>query len=1575
MANPKITLSAGTSPKEGAIGSYLISLDTAAPVDGLTVYYTTTGTATFNGDYNFTAGANLSAVTANSFTIAAGQTGATLNVTATSDAVLDPNETVILTLATGTGYQIAAVSDSSFAPKTDVSVGAYPLSVISADFNGDGKLDLATANADDDTVSVRLGDGSGGFSGTIEVPVGNSPISIISADFNGDGKLDLATADDYVSVRLGDGSGGFSGTATVSVGDNPTSIISADFNGDGKLDLATANYDSKDVSVRLGDGSGGFSGTATVSVGYRPYSVISADFNGDGKLDLATANGISNNVSVLLGDGSGGFSGTTTVPVGKLPASIISADFNGDGKLDLATANVSSNNVSVRLGDGNGGFTGTTEVPVGYRPYSVISADFNGDGKLDLATTILNFSSAAFVGLGDGSGGFSGTTTVPVSNYPYSSISADFNGDGKPDLAAATYSAAGSNVSVLLNTTVAPSATLIIADVVPPPNNPPIGIVMIDDTTPEQGNVLTASNTLADADSSNGLDAISYTWKTDATVLGTSNTYIVTANEVGKAITVTASYTDGLGNAESVSSQPTSTVRIPVITNHLPTGNVIINDITPEQNQTLSVLSTLADADGLGLITYQWKANGVNIGTGNSYTLTGNEVSKTITVIASYTDGLGKTESVSSSATIAVTEPTSIAVDDGIIITNVGDVSSQGQSVTVQADGKILLGGYIWNYNNFPDFALVRYNSNGSLDTSFDSDGRLTTVVSNGNNEGYSVAVQADGKILLGGWGFVTTGGDFALVRYNSNGSLDISFDGDGKVTTDLGGYDSGYSVAVQADGKILLGGESYNGNGYDSALVRYNTNGSLDTSFGNAGKVTTDQGSSYGFIHSIAVQADDKILLSGYSNSNDLILLRYNSDGSLDTSFDGDGKVTTDLGGSYDYGRSITIQADGKILLGGYSNNYHDSNGYDFALVRYNNDGSLDTSFDGDGKVTTDLGGSYDMSNSVTVQTDGKILLGGSSGSNYDKKNFALVRYNNDGSLDASFDGDGKVTTKMGGSDNQGNSVTIQTDGKILLGGWSGNTDNPDFALVRYNSDGSLDTSFNGLGLGIVNHVPTGTVTIAGNAIKGQTLTASNTLADADGLGVISYLWQANGVNVATGNIYTLTSNEIGKTVTVTARYTDLLGSAESVSSASTVAVTDVYEGGAAAGVTITGTDFITSEQSDTAIFSVKLNSAPTRDVTIDFSSSDISEGIIANSTLKFTSTNWSAEQTFTVTGQNDTVVDGNVAYSINAKLTTLDIFYKSVTTNTLTLTNQDTPIAKTETITGTNSMDILQGTSAPSYILGEAGDDDLSGGAGNDKIYGSYGDDLLFGEDDDDKLYGEQDADYLDGGAGNDTLDGGLGLDTLMGGAGNDIYYLGYDETDIIDDQGLASDVDTVIMPYQLSKYTLPTGIEKGTIAAGTQASNLTGNTSDNALTGNGGKNTLNGAVGRDSLFGGAGNDVLLGGIGNDTLSGGTGKDIFKFNSALTANTDKIADFKPIDDTIQLENAIFTKLTKTGVINGDNFVTATAALDSNDYLIYNKTTGALSYDADGSGAGAGVQIAMLGVNLALTPADFVII
>jgi uncharacterized delta-60 repeat protein len=382
--------------------------------------------------------------------------------------------------------------------------------------------------------------------------------------------------------------------------------------------------------------------------------------------------------------------------------------------------------------------------------------------------------------------------------------------------------------------------------------------------------------------------------------------------------------------------------------------------------------------------------------------------------------------------------------NDGKVTTTIG-VYDYGQSAAIQSDGKIVVAGYSWNGSNY-DFALVRYNTDGSLDNNFDSDGKVTTDFGSSSDRGTSAAIQSDGKIVVAGSSNNGSGFDFALVRYNADGSLDSTFDSDGKVTTDFGStIDEGFSIVIQSDGKILVAGSS-DGSNDDFALVRYNTDGNLDNTFDSDGRVTTDFGSGNDEGISVAIQSNGKIVVAGYSYNGsdyDFALVRYNTDGSLDNTFDSDGKVTTDIGSREDRGFSVALQSDGKIVMAGYSNN---GSNFDFALVRYNTDGSLDNSFDSDGKVITDIGSGDDYGSSAAIQSDGKIVVAGSSyyGSSWD---FALVRYNADGSLDNTFDSDGKVTTDMGGADD-GYSLAIQSDGKIVVAGVSSKTN---FGLARY--------------------------------------------------------------------------------------------------------------------------------------------------------------------------------------------------------------------------------------------------------------------------------------------------------------------------------------------------------------------------------------------------------------------------------------------------------------------------------------------------------------------------------------------
>lgn len=348
--------------------------------------------------------------------------------------------TKTFTLTVTGGTPCAPPSTDGFLNAPDVSAGDSPIGIAIGDFNGDGKQDLAIANLSTNpgTVSIRLGNGMGGFASSGEITVVASPSAVAIGDFNGDGKQDFVAVGGIspsyaASVRLGDGQGGFSGSTTISVGSSPYSVAVGDFNGDGKQDFAVGNFNSNTVSIRLGDGLGGFINAPDVSVTHQPNSVAIGDFNGDGKQDLAVANyNIPGSTSIRFGDGLGGFSGSTELSTGNISSSVAIGDFNEDGKQDLAIANYGSSNVSIRLGNGLGGFSGSTEIAVVGSALAIAIGDFNRDGHQDFA---VGGGSAVAIRLGDGLGGFTAAQDIQGGDQNFWVSIGDFNGDAKQDLA------------------------------------------------------------------------------------------------------------------------------------------------------------------------------------------------------------------------------------------------------------------------------------------------------------------------------------------------------------------------------------------------------------------------------------------------------------------------------------------------------------------------------------------------------------------------------------------------------------------------------------------------------------------------------------------------------------------------------------------------------------------------------------------------------------------------------------------------------------------------------------------------------------------------------------------------------------------------------------------------------------------------------------------------------------------------------------------------------------------------------------------------------------------------------------
>jgi hypothetical protein len=378
----------------------------------------------------------------------------------------------------------------SFLTPVNYTVGTNPLAVVTADLASNGILDLITANANDNTISVQLGNGNGTFGAAQTYAVGTTPESLAVGDFNGDGKLDIATANEgsnTISVLLGNGDGTFQAAQSYAVGSQPVSVAVGNF--DGHLDIVTANQGDDSVSLLPGNGDGTF-GTAQKATSFNApaQSVAVGDFNGDGKLDLAVATrgtdgfwggyygnyyypGVSPAVTVLLGNGNGTFTTGNSYslpspfeipPSNFAPPSVAAADLNGDGTPDLVVTDAGDNAVDVLLNNDAGAFTGPTSFATGgSSPESVAVADINGNGKLDLVTANTG-SNTVSVLPNIGSGNFGTPYTFTVGSSPAFVATGDFNSDGLTDVAVAN--SGDNNVSVLLNNGYWPSLQVTATD-------------------------------------------------------------------------------------------------------------------------------------------------------------------------------------------------------------------------------------------------------------------------------------------------------------------------------------------------------------------------------------------------------------------------------------------------------------------------------------------------------------------------------------------------------------------------------------------------------------------------------------------------------------------------------------------------------------------------------------------------------------------------------------------------------------------------------------------------------------------------------------------------------------------------------------------------------------------------------------------------------------------------------------------------------------------------------------------------------------------------------------------------------
>ncbi len=411
--------------------------------------------------------------------------------------------------------------------------------------------------------------------------------------------------------------------------------------------------------------------------------------------------------------------------------------------------------------------------------------------------------------------------------------------------------------------------------------------------------------------------------------------------------------------------------------------------------------------------------------------------------------------------------------------------------VAEQIDGKVVVGGPV----DFSTFGLVRYSSVGTLDPTFGEGGMVTTPLT-----GFITALagQPDGRLVAAGYG----AGGILLLGYDANGHLDPSFGINGRVLTPLGsegGSSGAASLLIQPNGQLVIAGQIYNGTpdrdpDFDFLLARYDSNGLPDADFGDGGLVITRFGPTTDIAQALIRQPDGKLVAIGYaskgSSNTDFALVRYNDDGGLDSSFGTEGTVTTGIAPGPAIARAVVQQGDGRLVAAGGSATEFGRGafGTQFALARYTLDGRLDETFGNAGRVETPIDGGGAMMNALVIEPNGGLVGGGcvlgeTGGA------FALARYDSDGSPVATFGNAGKVTTAVNDSACI-QALARQPDGKLVAAGssYSGNPFNFStyFALARYDSDGSPDSTFGAGGI-VTTYFGPGFVSVAGLVLQGD--------------------------------------------------------------------------------------------------------------------------------------------------------------------------------------------------------------------------------------------------------------------------------------------------------------------------------------------------------------------------------------------------------------------------------------------------------------------------------------------------------
>lgn len=880
--------------------------------------------------------------------------------------------------------------------------------------------------------------------------------------------------------------------------------------------------------------------------------------------------------------------------------------------------------------------------------------------------------------------------------------------------------------------------------------------------------------------------------------------------------------------------------------------------------------------------------------------------------------------------------------DHGNLLVDFGAGIADGQDIAVQADGTIYLAGYstLSPYSEDSlDFAVVRVGSDGTV-------GAVLQPVNPpgfySGDLGSCVALQADGKILVAGTVDEVpmgpyVGTDFGVIRLNVDGSLDTTFGRGGKVIQGLGDIgldDQANDMAVQADGKIVVVGSVTKADEQDDfGVMRLNIDGSLDSSFGNGGKLLVDVGgiNLVDRAYSIVIQPDGKLLIAGSSsdgNSDIFSLVRLNLDGSLDQSFGSDGKLLVDVGDETDFGSCIALQADGKILMAGSSHHggTEVSGGFDISVIRLNSDGTLDSSFNGSGKVVIPSGGystqsEYSITNgnyqylasSIALQDDGKILIGGNrfDGMGSDQ---GVIRLNADGSVDTTFDLNilnGVVSYVRGGTP-----VVLDSD------------------VTIYDEELSSGDNFSGASLTLSRH---------GGADIHDIFSAGGNLRFSDGHVFLSDI-DIGSVSID-GGVLTVTFGANATQAGVNETLSSITYANDDINAPSSIQLdwnfSDGNISGQGTGGALLAVGFSTVNIGDN--HSPLLNTPVADQIatigntyTITLLSSVFGDpdagDVLTYSAVQADGNALPPWLNFYSTTRTFSGTPGNADYGeLAIRITATDAFSESI--------SDEFNIRVVFKLTGTAGNDVLSGTSAYEVIEGLAGNDILDGGLNADTLIGGEGNDIYVVDDVGDVVVenstisteidvvksavsfdlggqtqgnaraqienltlmggadlagtGNAKANVILGNSGANLLDGAGGTDTLRGGAGDDTYLVDL----VVEGNGVGTTIrlqdllvekpnegtDTVLMRGDFANAAaatlgLPNNLEN-LDASGTGLSrvNLNGNSLANTLTGNDADNVLDGKGGADAMLGGLGNDTYFVGSTGDVVdeSDGLGND----------------------------------------------------------------------------------------------------